>query len=282
MIFFIVLASYLIASYKDPGIIRSLKLIRNSPAHTNGPLSIDKFPVTEPGKPIEANSKHPEQPKELEDENSGPISTSAFGQSPIVDSEDEQEPQGRVSINNVPQQEASSIYIETRFCTKCTIEIPIRAKHCRYCDVCISFYDHHCPWMNNCVGERNRFNFWWYLFFECILLNWSFYISINSIQESSTFISWLKGNYLQLIALILEGFFGLMVSFLLFFHSYLILSNKTTWEHLSRDKISYLKEWPKKLGSPFSKGLLKNVQFFCCKPLPKDYTVWSLPSKIPT
>ena len=75
--------------------------------------------------------------------------------------------------------------------------------------------------------------------------------------------------------------FSLMVMFLLCFHTYLATVNKTTWEQLSWDKISYLAKWPKNFGSPFTKGILKNVHYFCCKPLPKGYTMWNYPVKMP-
>jgi hypothetical protein len=79
----------------------------------------------------------------------------------------------------------------------------------------------------------------------------------------------------------IAGFFSVMVSFLLGFHSYLAAANKTTWEQLSRDKISYMSKWPKHLGSPFTKGLVNNLKIYCCKPLPKGYTMWIYPSKLP-
>lgn len=276
---------YLIASFKDPGIIRSLKLIRSPPVHSTEPQSIDfsnNPPFTEATRQKKLVEKLQEQSKEIEDDKSGPISISALGQNPVIESDEEQEPQGRVSVDVSPQQEESTIHIETRFCTRCTIEQPLRAKHCRYCDVCIAVYDHHCPWMNNCVGERNRFNFWWYLLFECTILNCSLYFLGECFEKDDKIVAWISENWLQLSTLIIIGFFDLMVTFLLFFHSYLIMSNKTTWEQLSWDKVSYLKEWPKKLGSPFSFGILRNIHFFCCRPLPKDYTMWSYPSKLPS
>lgn len=39
----------------------------------------------------------------------------------------------------------SIIITETRFCTICNFEQPIRAKHCRDCDRCVALHDHHCP-----------------------------------------------------------------------------------------------------------------------------------------
>lgn len=37
------------------------------------------------------------------------------------------------------------IIIETRFCTACNLEQPVRAKHCKECGRCVALHDHHCP-----------------------------------------------------------------------------------------------------------------------------------------
>lgn len=275
---------YLTTSLRDPGAIKSLKLIRTPGIHSTEPQSIDfsnHSPLTE----VASQKKFPEkisESKEIEDENSGPISISALGKNAIVnDSDEEQEPPVKVSVEVNQVQEESTINIEIRYCPICLIEQPLRAKHCKECNVCVAVYDHHCPWMGNCVGERNRFNFWWYLACETCMLNWTLVILCQSIESKDEFLSWIQSNLLLAIGIFITGFFSIMVSFLLVFHAYLAGSNKTTWEQLSWEKISYLSKWPKHLGSPFTKGLIKNIQHYCCKPLPKGYTIWIYPSKLP-
>ena len=251
--------------------------------HSTEPQSIDfsnNSPLTEAIRQ-KLSEKHSEHSKEIEDENSGPISISALGKNPVNDSDEEQEPPERISVDAQQTPEESIIHIETRFCTKCSIEQPLRAKHCRYCDVCIALYDHHCPWMGNCIGERNKFSFWWYLLFQSIILNWSFYILAYGVRQVNGLVTVLKYNWLVIGGMAVVGTFGLLVSFLFLFHCFLIAKNRTTWEQLSWTNISYLKKWPKHLGSPFSLGFLRNVHYVCCKPLPKGYTLWIFPSKIP-
>lgn len=46
--------------------------------------------------------------------------------------------------------------------------------------------------------------------------------------------------------------FSIFVLPLSVFHTYLISVNLTSWEFLSWMRITYLKVWPKKYGSPFS------------------------------
>jgi len=75
---------------------------------------------------------------------------------------------------------------------------------------------------------------------------------------------WLSANGWKLGLSLVILLFLLMVVSLLVFHTYLAFANMTTWENLSWEKISYLKEWRTEWGSPFSQGMLKNVKNFCC------------------
>lgn len=269
--------------------MQSLKLIRNPAAHSTEPQSLDfsnHTPFTDSisqSKSEKEREREKETHKEIEDENSGPINISALGKNHIISESDEEvEPQGRISIEVSPACEESTISIETRYCTVCNIEQPLRAKHCRICNVCIALYDHHCPWMGNCIGERNRFYFWWYLVIESLVLDWSLYLLFGGLEKREQIGPWIESNWMVVLGFVVNANFAVMVTFLLGFHSYLAMSNKTTWEQLSWDKIGYIVKWPRHLGSPFTRGVVKNLQFYCCKPLPKGYTMWIYPSKIPT
>ncbi|CAG9332133.1 unnamed protein product [Blepharisma stoltei] len=169
------------------------------------------------------------------------------------------------------------IIVETRFCTVCNLEQPIRAKHCKECRRCVALHDHHCPWLGVCVGEKNRFYFYWYLVVQCIQLWWANIWNILSFESSSSVIYWLVENWLRLLLMIVLLFFTLMVTCLLGFHSYLALHNVTTWEIMSWSKISYLKNWPEGSQSPFSKGFVGNLYQYCCEKLPESYRVWEIP-----
>jgi hypothetical protein len=76
--------------------------------------------------------------------------------------------------------------------------------------------------------------------------------------------------------------FLLFISYLFIFHTYLAASNTTTWECLSWSKISYLKDWPRKLGSPFNIGCRKNAKLvFFYDLMPGNYYVWKMPKRRP-
>ncbi|XP_009773581.1 protein S-acyltransferase 10 isoform X2 [Nicotiana tabacum] len=117
-------------------------------------------------------------------------------------------------------------------CTYCNIMQPPRAKHCHDCDKCVLQFDHHCVWLGTCVGQGNHCRFWW-----------SYAIVI-----------------LLLAALSICLFFLLL---LLLFHSYLILTNQTTYELVRRRRIPYLRNIPERVF-PFSKGACRNSYEFCC------------------
>ena len=87
---------------------------------------------------------------------------------------------------------------------------------------------------------------------------------------------------LLLLFLIVLGFL-IFVTPLTLFHTYLAGINLTSWEFLSWMRITYLKVWPKKYGSPFSRGLAKNLKLFCCFNFrrSKQCFQWQMPSKLP-
>merc|ERR1712062_290025 len=57
--------------------------------------------------------------------------------------------------------------------------------------------------------------------------------------------------------------FDLMLLYMTAYHVFLMFSNLTTWEYVSRHRISYLKKYPPQ-GSPFSRSVARNVVEYCC------------------
>jgi len=86
---------------------------------------------------------------------------------------------------------------------------------------------------------------------------------------------WAFEDVWRVIVLLCTTFFSVMVSCLFLFHSYLATQNLSTWEFLSWNKISYLKEWNPRWGSPFTQGMKQNLKFFF--KFRKDLNRWKMP-----
>ncbi|XP_074561150.1 protein S-acyltransferase 10-like [Curcuma longa] len=146
-------------------------------------------------------------------------------------------------------------------CTYCNIVQPPRAKHCHDCDKCILQFDHHCVWLGTCVGQGNHCRFWWYIFLETILSYWTVVLYISYLR-SEIEKAWWK-DFIVIVLLAALVFCLIFLNLLLLFHSYLALTNQTTYEKVRRRRILYLRGIPEKVH-PFSKGICKNVYTFCC------------------
>jgi len=148
---------------------------------------------------------------------------------------------------------------ELRWCKVCRLYQPLRTKHCRDCGRCVRTHDHHCPWVGSCVGENNRVIFLWFLLFQCTELGIFF-------AEGLQGISILEPSILLVIGLLTIAMFFIMVVCLLSFHSFLMISNLTTWEHSSRNRISYMRRVPIECVSPFAHSMLWNAAAYCIGP----------------
>lgn len=168
---------------------------------------------------------------------------------------------------------------ELHVCSYCNIVQPLRTKHCNDCERCVSRYDHHCFFVGTCVGQRNHFLFWCYLLVQSFVIGWAFVMEMDGFVSTTTISDWFYTN-----GLILVVTFVLFVMFWLpfglwGFHTYLILTNQTTWEVTKRRKISYLQEVPEE-EFPFDIGFFGNFkEFFTMR---KSNIVWMVPEDINT
>ncbi|XP_028827668.1 palmitoyltransferase ZDHHC12-B isoform X2 [Denticeps clupeoides] len=150
-----------------------------------------------------------------------------------------------------------------RRCGHCLLQQPMRSKHCQTCQHCVRRYDHHCPWIENCVGERNHRWFVMYLAVQLIVLLWGLHMAWSGFAYASTWQLWLRTNGVLLGATLVLGLLCLTVLLLLGSHLYLVSLNTTTWEFMSRHRISYLKHCGMD-ENPFDRGTLRNLwDFFC-------------------
>ncbi|XP_063066448.1 palmitoyltransferase ZDHHC12-B [Engraulis encrasicolus] len=153
--------------------------------------------------------------------------------------------------------------LRLRRCGHCLLEQPMRSKHCQTCQHCVRRYDHHCPWIENCVGEKNHRWFVLYLAIQLIVLVWAFHMAWSGFTQASTWQLWLRTNGVLLGAATLVAVLSLTVLLLLGSHLYLVSLNTTTWEFMSRSRISYLKHCGAD-ENPFDRGTLRNLWSFFC------------------
>uniref|UniRef100_A0A087YLM0 Palmitoyltransferase n=1 Tax=Poecilia formosa TaxID=48698 RepID=A0A087YLM0_POEFO len=137
----------------------------------------------------------------------------------------------------------SSKSLHQRRCSRCLLQQPMRSKHCQTCQHCVRRYDHHCPWIENCVGERNHRWFVLYLALQLLVLLWGLHVAWTGLGHAPSWSRWLR---------------------MLGSHLYLVSMNATTWEFMSRHRISYLKHCGAD-ENPFDRGAARNLWGFFCQ-----------------
>lgn len=181
------------------------------------------------------------------------------------------------------------LFVELKYCNVCQIEQPVRTKHCKSCNLCVATFDHHCPWIGNCVGERNKMRYFIYLSIQFIQMIVAISLGmkylIENVEEHRREFNKLTVLEIYIaIACFFTFVLSLFVFALLVFHTYLIGKALTSWEHISWFRISYLKVWPRKLGSPFTQGsFMANYRQFFCFPYEKRLMIhqWEMPRTLP-
>ncbi|KAF8011392.1 hypothetical protein BT93_J1871 [Corymbia citriodora subsp. variegata] len=151
--------------------------------------------------------------------------------------------------------------IRTYTCAYCNVEQPPRAKHCHDCDRCVLQFDHHCVWLGTCIGQGNHCRFWWYICEETALCIWTGILYITYLTADISR-AWWK-DAVMIVLLIFLSISLIFLFLLLLFHSYLVLTNQTTYELVRRRRIPYLRGIPERVY-PFSKGACRNMYHFCC------------------
>ena len=135
----------------------------------------------------------------------------------------------------------------------CNVFKPERCHHCSACNRCVLNMDHHCPWINNCVGFWNRKYFMLLLFYVLIM---TYFVFFSMAYDFYSSIQWQIDTYylnkmanqgdklinslLIEVAFVMNGLIGVLMTFFIKFHIYLVRSNKTTIENLENKNVPYV------------------------------------------
>lgn len=136
-----------------------------------------------------------------------------------------------------------SVQGAARFCEVCRVIKPDRAHHCSVCERCVLKMDHHCPWVNNCVGYANYKFFYLFLVYAyayCLILIGSMaeyvvalLIGLEDIPTSEMV------SYHLLFIFVIAALFFLFLSSLFWYHTFLLLRNRTTLEQFRAPTFTY-------------------------------------------
>ena len=189
------------------------------------------------------------------------------------------------------------------FCKPCGIIQPFRTKHCYKCKACIARSDHHCYWMgslsspqtvasvkrttastgrcSSSCGQNTSLPPHTYLKIISDLLHCHLKPPQPVPLLVDLLVRFLIHSLLRNVPALSKISLNQILLFL--YHTYLLLTNQSTWEHTKRKDIDYLNVYPDRY-LPFDHGVYNNIVDCCCIgdgfkkwELPDVQTAWSQP-----
>lgn len=125
------------------------------------------------------------------------------------------------------------------FCTFCDCHVMERTKHCGKCKRCTMEFDHHCLYLNNCIGSRNYKYFFSLIVIVLVqalahlifIVFFGYTLYLTPFEEELEMIH----NYsaVALLAGLVINFHSFLFTFyLVIYHLWLILNQKSTYQHI--------------------------------------------------
>ena len=141
---------------------------------------------------------------------------------------------------NLAEQDAKFNELADLYCNICKSRVIENTKHCAICNRCCHEFDHHCHWVNNDIGESNYTLFLRLLILVILTLTAQSTICIFSmttadqlfLDSSESLISFDRLIILNGFTLVFAQIFLALITYLLFFHIWLIRRNLSTFKHL--------------------------------------------------
>eukprot|EP00899_Mesostigma_viride_P015301 jgi/Mesvir1/23772/Mv10598-RA.2 len=166
-----------------------------------------------------------------------------------------------------------------RWCKKCKKPKPPLSHHCSICRQCILKMDHHCPWMHNCVGYFNYRFFFLFVFWTWVGCAYGVWVFAEPFLEMAL----VGGNHIRItlsLAFVLCIAIFLMLTFLLGWHVYLVLTAQTTVEfYCNRVRIADARAKNETWVNRYDLGWARNWQeVFVVVGLRWWWLRWMLPS----